>query len=125
MKFSYSDILLKKHKLQVSHLFCCNHTCYCFNMVSVTSASHYITSASRYHLGYQCRSSMYIHGLIPGNFAEFAEAVPIGVPSEVTYHPDYELRLIRVFVCALWVAEEPRVIYGKTPYSDENGFCSI
>ena len=78
----YSDILLKKknthtHKLHLSRLFCCNHTCYCVNMVSVTSASRYITSASRYHLRYQSKSSMYIHGLIPRNFAELAEAVPI------------------------------------------------
>ena len=47
-------------------------------MVSVMSASHYITSASRYHLRYQSRSSMYICGLIPRNFAELAEAVKIG-----------------------------------------------
>ena len=46
-------------------------------MVSVTSASRYITSASRYHPRYQSRSSMYIHGLIPRNFAELAEADPI------------------------------------------------
>ena len=70
--------ILKKHKLHLSHLFCCNHTCYCVNMVSMTLASHYITSASRYHPGYQSRSSLYICGLIPGNFAELAEAVPIG-----------------------------------------------
>ena len=31
--------LLKKHKLHLSHLFCCNRTCYCANMVSVTSKS--------------------------------------------------------------------------------------
>ena len=47
-------------------------------MVSVTSALRYITSASSYHLCYQSRSSMYIRGLIPRNFAELAEAVPIG-----------------------------------------------
>ena len=29
----HSDILLKKHKLHLSHLFYCNHTCYCVNMV--------------------------------------------------------------------------------------------
>ena len=40
-------------------------------------ASRYITSASRYHPRYQSRSSMYIRGLIPWNFAELAEAVPI------------------------------------------------
>ena len=46
-------------------------------MVSVTSASHYITSGSRYHPRYQSRSLMYIHGLLTWNFAEMAEAVPI------------------------------------------------
>ena len=48
-------------------LICWDHTCYCVNMVSVTSASHYITSASRYH---PHRYSMYIRGQIPRNFAE-------------------------------------------------------
>ena len=46
-------------------------------MDSVTSASRYITSALRYHPRYQSRSLMYIRGLIPRNFAEFAEEVPI------------------------------------------------
>ena len=63
-----SDILLKKHKLHLSCLFCCNHTCYCVNMVSMTSASHYITSASCYHPRYQSRSQMYICGMIPRNW---------------------------------------------------------
>ena len=73
----YSDISLKKHKLQLSCLLCCNHTCYCVNMVSVTSASRYITTGSRYHQPYQSGSLMYIRGLIPRNFEELAEAVPI------------------------------------------------
>ena len=63
-------MLLKKHKLHLSCLFSYNHTCFCVNMVSVTSAS-------RYHPHYQSRSSMYIRGLILRNFAEFAEAAPI------------------------------------------------
>ena len=42
-------------------------------MVSVTSASHYVTSASRY----QSRSSMYIGSLIPQNSTELADAVQI------------------------------------------------
>ena len=46
-------------------------------MVDVKSASSYITSASRYHPRYQGRSLMYIRGLIPRNFAELTEAVPI------------------------------------------------
>ena len=67
----------KEHNLHSSRLFGCNQTCYCVNMASVTSASRSITSASRYHPSNQSRSSMYIRGLIPGNFAELAEAVPI------------------------------------------------
>ena len=65
----------KTHKLHLSHLLCCNYTCYCVNMVSVTSASRYIMSASRFHPRYQSRSSMYIRGLSPPYFAELAEAV--------------------------------------------------
>ena len=79
IKYRHSDILLKKHLLHLSCLFCCNHTCYCINTMSVTSASRYITSASRYHPRYQSRSSMYIRGLIQRYFAELADAVPIVV----------------------------------------------
>ena len=61
-----------RYKLHLSRLFCCNHTFYCVNMVSVTSASRYITSASRYHPRSQSRSSM-----DSTNFAESAEAVPL------------------------------------------------
>ena len=46
-------------------------------MVSVTSASRFITSVPHQHPRYQSRSSMYIRGLIPRNFAELAESVPI------------------------------------------------
>ena len=67
-----------RYKLHLSRLFCCNHTCDCVKMVSVTSASRYITSASRYHPRCQSRSSQYIRGLIQRNSAELAEAVPIG-----------------------------------------------
>ena len=70
VKYRNSDILLRKHKLNFSRLFCCNHICYCVNMVSVTSAS-------RYNPCYQSISLMYIRGLIPRNFAELVEAVPI------------------------------------------------
>ena len=71
VKHRHSDILLKKYKLHLSRLFCCNHTCYCGNMVSVTSASRNITSETRYHrVNKESRSSMYIRGLIPRNFAE-------------------------------------------------------
>ena len=82
IKYRYSVILLKKkqhtHKLHLSCLICCNHIC----MVSVTSASRYITPASRYQPRYQSSSSMYIRGLIPRNFAELAEAVPIDITSK-------------------------------------------
>ena len=57
----------------MTRLFCCNHTRYCVGMVSVTSALHYVTSASRY----QSSFSMYIRGMIPRTFTESADAVPI------------------------------------------------
>ena len=66
-----------------NRLFCCNHTSYCVVMVSVTSALHYVMSAPHYHPCYQSRSSMYIQGLIPRNFPELVEAVPIGFCSYV------------------------------------------
>ena len=49
----------------------------------ITSASRYITSASRYHPRYQSSSSMFICGLIPPNFAELDEAVPIATNSHL------------------------------------------
>ena len=52
-------------------------------MVSVTSASCYIMSASRCHPRYQSRFS-YIRGLSPRNFAELVKVVPI---EENTRHP--------------------------------------
>ena len=69
--------ILKNINFSYNHLICCNHACYCANMVSVTSASLYVTSASRYHPRYQSKSSMYIRGMTPRNFAELAEVVPI------------------------------------------------
>ena len=86
IKYRYSDILLKKHKLHLSRLFCCNHTCYCVNTVSLTPGSRYKTSASRYHPRDQSKSPVYIRGLIPRNFAELAEAVAIGGKSGVSLH---------------------------------------
>ena len=87
IKYRNSDILLKKQNFIIAVFFvffCFNRTCYCVDMVSVTSASHtitsvsrYITPASSYHPRYQSRSSMYIRGLIPWNFQELAEAVLI------------------------------------------------
>ena len=40
VKYRFSNILLKKYKHHLSCLFCCSHTCYCVNMVSVMLASH-------------------------------------------------------------------------------------
>ena len=47
---SLSDISLKKKHIYFiyTRLFCSSHTCYCVGMVSVTSASRCVTSASRY-----------------------------------------------------------------------------
>ena len=87
IKYRYSDTLLKK--LHINRLFCSNHTWYCVNMVSVTSAPRYITSVSCYHQRYQSLSSMYIRGPIPRNFTESAEAFPIAVTdgSTISFHP--------------------------------------
>ena len=52
-------------------------------MISVTSASRYVKLASRY----QSRSSMYIHGLIPLNSTELAEAVQNGLWESRTQCP--------------------------------------
>ena len=65
MKFIYLSInkryyIEKYINLIYNHLFCSNLTCYCVNMVSVTSVSCYITSVSRYHPRNQSKSSMYI-----------------------------------------------------------------
>ena len=70
IKYRYSDIFLKNITS-----FCCNDTCYCVFIVSVTSASRYVTPTSRY----QSRSSMYIRGLIPRNYTELAETVTIDI----------------------------------------------
>ena len=95
-----------KKKLHLSRLFCCSHTCYCVNLVSVTSTSRYITSASRYHPRYHSRSSMYIRGLIPRNFAELAEAVPIDCDSSV--HMAHMLS--QTGVCTACIFENKRSI---------------
>ena len=64
-------------------------------MASVTSTSRYIFPASRYHPRYQSRSSMYIRGLIPRNFAELAEAVPIVFSALAASHLD-TFRLVSI-----------------------------
>ena len=61
-KFMYFSIKYREININFiyNRLFCCNHTCYYVGVVSVTSASRYVTSLSRY----QSRSTMYIQGLI-------------------------------------------------------------
>ena len=74
----------------------------------MTSASGYITSVSRYHPRYESRSSMYTRSLIPWNFTELAEAVPIGIlwsefPSRLHQFAVYESRskaLASLRICA-------------------------
>ena len=92
IKYRYSDILLKKkHKLHLNRLFCCNHTYYCVNRVSVTAVSRYITSASCHNPLYQSRSSIYIRGLIPRNFAELAgEVMPQSYQHTIPWHCEEE-----------------------------------
>ena len=86
IRYSYSDILLEKHIYFIyGILWIVVTACFaaieltidCICMVSVTSASCYVTPTSRY----QSRPSMYIRGLISQNSMELAEAVPIGIPS--------------------------------------------
>ena len=74
IKYHYSNILLKKKHINFIYncLFCCNYTCYCVGMVSLTPASRYVTSAS-----HQSRSSVYMGGLIPRNSKTLAGAVLI------------------------------------------------
>ena len=120
IKYRYSDILLKKHKLQLSCLFCCNHNCYCEYMVSVTSVSHYTTAASRYimsashyHLHYKSRSSMYIRVLIPRNFTKLAEAVLMD--SHVTMRPCSKILVCRFLLgdCRVWKVGRIFFAYAK------------
>ena len=70
MKFMYFSI---KYRYIYNRFFSCNHTCFGVSMVSVRSASSYVTVSH-----YQSRSSMYIRGQIPRNSTELAEAVLIG-----------------------------------------------
>ena len=65
-----------------NRLLCCNQTCYCVGVVSVTPTSCYVTSAPRY----QRRSSMYIRGLIPRNSTELVEPVPIATVPCLDFH---------------------------------------
>ena len=57
-----------------NRLFCCNHTCYYVGMVSVTSASRYATSASRYQ-------SYFLDVHPRSDSTELAEAIPSGFSS--------------------------------------------
>ena len=79
IKYRYSDILLKKKNLKhlnfiYNRLFCCNHTCYCVGMISVTSASRYVTQASRYQRDVNSRSDS----------TELTETVPIEYEHDMT-----------------------------------------
>ena len=88
INYSYGDILLEK-KTHLDFIYgilwivvtvcfaAIELTIYCIGIVSVTSASRYLTSTSRY----QSRPSMYIRGLIPQNSMELAEAVQIEILS--------------------------------------------
>ena len=78
-KISLSRYFIEKHKLLISPFVLLQYTSYYVNMVSVTSAARYITSASSYHPRYQSKSSMYIRCLIPRNLAELVEAVSIEI----------------------------------------------
>ena len=78
-KISLSRYFIENINFLYHRLFCCNYTSYYVNMVSVTSAARYITSASSYHPRYQSKSSMYIRCLILRNLAELVEAVSIEI----------------------------------------------
>ena len=80
IKYRYSNSLLKTHKLHLLFLVLLLSHLLCVGMVSLTSASRYATSVSRF----QSRSSMYIRGLIPRISTELAKAVPIG--GKISYH---------------------------------------
>ena len=83
LKYRYhGDVLLKKHNSISKHLFCCNQTCYYAGMVSVTSASRYVTSASHY----RSISSMYIRGLIKRNLSEVVPIDGVGLQVVITKH---------------------------------------
>ena len=96
IKYRYSDILLKKHKLHLNRLFCCNHICYCVIMVSVTSASRYITSASCYHPRYQSRSSMYFRGFIPQISRNWPRQFRLSMGLLYTNHVDFSIQMLKV-----------------------------
>ena len=102
IKYRYSDILVKNINFIYNHLLCCNHTCYCVNMVSVMSVSRYIMSASRYHPRYQSRCSMYIDlwsdstELAEAALQELMEAVLENVRSESAIGPSLDKRGISI-----------------------------
>ena len=105
MKFMYFSL---KYCFIYNRLFWCNHTCYCIKMVSVTLASRYITSVSPYHPRYQSISLMYIRCLIPRNFAELAEAVPIWLVVVLSvfsmwWPRSYKFVKIQFYVCSLCI----------------------
>ena len=91
--------------------FAAIHTCYCVNMVSVTSALRYtcITSASRYHPRYQSISSVYIRCLIPRNVGELDEAVPIGLLFVTYVYFTQSSGIIKKLRSRLWYLSGPGI----------------
>ena len=85
LKKNIHFILLQSHLLLCYKGFC---------DVSV----HFITSASRYHSRYQSRSSMYFRGLVPRNFAELTETIPIAASLYARY-------------CMLWNYRHDRFVH--------------
>ena len=83
---------------------------YCVNIVSVASVSRHITSASRYHPRYQSRSSMYIRGLMPRNFAELAESVPIAEKRSIKGDP------------MVWLHSRDVILHARSSYYFNNTF---
>ena len=83
-----------------NRLFCCNHTCYYVDMVSVTSASRYATSASRYQ-------SYFLDVHPRSDSTDLAGAVPIGLcsvslPSDALGRLWYFL-VILTYLCVLYL----------------------
>ena len=72
IKYCYSDLLLKKYFIYgIFGNVCCTQTCYCIDMVSVMSASFYLTSASRF----QSRPLSNIRGLIQRGSSDCYESI--------------------------------------------------
>ena len=93
IKYRYSDILFEKHKLHLSRLFCCNHTCYCVNMISVTSSIKYrysdiLFEKHKLHLSrlFCCNHTCYCVNMISVTSSSRY------IMSASHYHPRYQSR---------------------------------